>query len=333
MLVNKIFNSIIVVATFAAVAPAAAFEAGSPGAEVLTGIGIGGTTAAAPGPGIYTFDQVSTYQAKLVGPGAPNVGGQPTVVNVNTAAVGILWAPGWIFFGATYDAVLVQPAAAADVGSPVNSMKSGIHNTIVIPSELSWKFGDSGFFFKTNLAIGVPDGSMYGPTGLGNVGNPWWTFRPGAVFSYLKDGWNFTGAAYAEFNTRNTLTNYRSGTVVEVDLRATKAIGKFTLGPIGYYVGQVSDDSSSAFYNYAINLNRYNTWAAGGLIGYDFGPAQLNVWAVKELSVTASGGSPFFGGPDRAAFTQGSIKAFASLSYRLWAPEAQEPPSKPLFHK
>ena len=72
-----------------------------------------------------------------VGPGAPSVGGAPTAINVNTAGVGLLWVPGWNFLGATYDAVLVQPIANADTGVPVNTMKRGVHNTFVVPAELS----------------------------------------------------------------------------------------------------------------------------------------------------------------------------------------------------
>jgi hypothetical protein len=312
--------------------PAGAYEIGYPGAQVFTGIGLGNTTAAAPPPGIYMFDQVATYQAKIVGPGAPNVGGQATTVNVNSGAVGFLWAPGWTFLGATYDAVLVQPFANADVGSPANSFKKGMHNTFIIPVELSWKFGDSGLFFKTGLGVGVPDGSIMGANGLGSIGNPWWTFRPEALLSYLKDGWGLTAGVFAEFNTRNTITNYRTGTILEVDLKATKTINRFTFGPVGYYLGQISDDSSSAFYNYATNLNRYNVWAAGGLIGYDFGPAQLNFWAVDEFRVNASGGSPFAGGPDRASQGQG-FRAFLNVSYRIWGPDSQDNSTKPLVRK
>jgi hypothetical protein len=38
---------------------------------------------------------------------------------------------------------------------------------------------------------------------------------------------------------------------------------------VAYYVGQVSDDTSSAFYQGAINVNRYNIWAAGAELGYN----------------------------------------------------------------
>jgi hypothetical protein len=89
--------------------------------------------------------------------------------------------------------------------------------------------------------------------------------------------------------------------------------------PVGYYVGQVGDDKSSAFYRDAININRYNVWAAGALVGYDFGPVALNVWAVDEISAQASGGTPI-GGTDSASIKKG-VSVFGSLSYRIWAPD------------
>jgi hypothetical protein len=93
---------------------------------------------------------------------------------------------------------------------------------------------------------------------------------------------------------------------------------------VGYYVGQVGNDTSSAFYNYAINANRFNLWAVGGLVGYNFGPAQLNVWGVDEFSADASGGTPV-AGIAKGAIAQG-FKLYASVSYKLWAPEL-----KPVF--
>ena len=55
-----------------------------------------------------------------------------------------------------------------------------------VPVELSWKLGTSGFVVKTGLGIYTPDGTIQGPFGLNNVGNPWWTFVPELIVSYLK---------------------------------------------------------------------------------------------------------------------------------------------------
>jgi hypothetical protein len=218
-----------------------------------------------------------------------------------------------------------------DVGAPVNVQQAGMHNTFIAPIELSWKLGDSGFFAKAGLGMYVPTGSVSGPNGLGNVGNPWWTFQPNVSFSYFKDGWNLTANLFQEINTASTVTGYRSGDVLHAEFTATKTIGNWTFGPVGYYVGQVSNDRSSSFYGGAINVNKYDVWAAGALVGYNFGPAALNVWAFNEFSATASGGTPI-GGIDSAAITKG-FSVFASLSYRLWAPDAPATPTMPQFHK
>jgi hypothetical protein len=310
---------------------ASAYEFGSPGWATKPGITIG-PGASAPPPGIYMFDQVFTYQANIVGPGAPNVGGSATQVHAAVEASGIVFVPGWSFLGATYDAVIVQPFIMADVGAPVNAQQRGLHNTFIVPVELSWKLGESGFFVKAGLGLYAPDGSITGPAGLTSVGNPWWTFQPQLAISYLKDGWNLTANLYEELNTKNTITQYQSGDVFHADFTATKTIDKWTFGPVAYYVGQVSNDTSSAFYGGAINVNRYNIWAAGALVAYNFGPATLTVWALDEVSSHASGGTPQ-AGIDSASITKG-FTAFASLSYRLWAPDEPAAPTKrPAFYK
>jgi hypothetical protein len=298
----------------------------------MAGISIGNTTASAPGPGVYMFDQAFTYQGKLIGPGAPNVGGNATPVSVTSAAVGFLWVPGWEFLGAKYDAVVVQPATLADFGNPLNLMKAGVKNTYFVPAELSWKLGDSGFYVKAGLGIHAPDGAISGANGLGNIGNPWWTFQPQLIVSYLKDGWNLTALVSQEMNTKNTITDYRTGNILHAEATVAKTVGKWTLGPVAYYVGQVSDDTSSAFYHGAINTNRYNIWAAGGLVGYDFGGAVFKVWGFREFSADASGGTPVIPGIDHATQVQG-WKVFANLSYRIWAPDAPVQQTRPQFYK
>jgi hypothetical protein len=333
MLLKKALLTVAGMSARTAWTTAQAYEIGFPGYAQKPGITLGGGSAGDPPPGLYMFNQVFTYQAQIVGPGAPNFGGAATQVHAAVEASGLLWVPGWTFLGATYDAVIVQPWVMADIGQPLNLQQAGMHNTYIVTAELSWKLGDSGFFIKTGLGIYVPDGSISGPTGLNSVGNPWWTFQPEFVVSYLKDGWNLTANFFEEFNTSNTVTGYTSGDVLHAEFTATKTVGKWTFGPIAYYAGQVSNDiASSTFYGGTINTNRYNVWAAGALVGYEFGPAALNVWATQEFSTSASGGTMIPGG-DSASITRG-YSIFASLSYRLWAPdEPAQQPKKSMFYK
>src|ERR1700744_1390473 len=152
-----------------------------------------GSSAGVPPPGIYMFNQVFTYQANIAGPITSTTGiGTHNSFQAAVDAQGFLFVPGWTFLGATYDAVIVQPFGMVSVGQPIAlnanqvDMFAGVHNTYFVPVELSWKLGTSGFAVKTGLGIYAPDGTITGPTGLGNQGNPWWTFQPELILSYLK---------------------------------------------------------------------------------------------------------------------------------------------------
>jgi hypothetical protein len=327
MILNKASIAAAALMLTATWTTADAYEAGWVQWEQKPGITLGGGTAGAPSAGLYMFQQFSTYQAKITGPSAPNIGGSATQVHIAVESTGFLIAPGWTFLGATYNAVIVQPVMMASVGAPANFAPAGMHNTYIVPVELSWKLADTGFFVKTGLGIYVPDGSISGANGLGNLGNPWWTFQPEFVVSYLKDGWNFTANIYGDFFTHNTITGYRNGDFLDAEFTATKTIGKWTVGPVAYYAGQVTNDTSSAFYHGAINVNRYNIWAVGAKVGYDFGPVAVNVWALDEISNNAAGSTPLTG-----TITKG-YSVFASMSFRIWAPDEPVAPKSPLIHK
>jgi len=328
----RLNSALAAVATIAAIAsaPAYAYEPGGAPAQAKAGV-LFGASAGVPPPGIYMFNQVFTYQSNLVGPFIKVIGKN---VGVQTASdvQGFLFVPGWTFLGATYDAVIALPFGLVNVGSPIPSQFSGVHNTFFAPVELSWKLGDSGFQIKTGLGIFAPDGTITGVGGLGNFGSPFWTFQPEVIVSYLKDGWNLSAAFYEEFNTANSITGYRTGDILHADFTATKRIGKWTIGPVAYYVGQVSNDTSSTFYHNALGTQRYDAWAVGALVGYDFGPAALSVWATQEVAAHASGATVIGGVVDPSTTSKG-FTVFATLSYRVWAPEETPAPRKPMIYK
>jgi len=320
-----------------AFSPANAYEAGYPGWATKPGALIG-SSAGVPPPGIYMFNQVFTYQTNLVGP-LTNAIGTHNGVSAAVDAQGFVFVPGWTFLGATYDAVFVQPFVMFGIAGPLNlspafpSVAAGMHNSYIVPVELSWKLGTSGFVVKTGLGIYTPDGTIQGPFGLNNVCNPWWTFVPELIVSYLKDGWNLSAALQGEFNTKNTVDGYTTGDIFRADFTATKTIGKWTFGPVAYYAGQVSNDSCPILTCRVVggtagNAQRFNLFAVGGLVEYNFGPASLSVWAAQEVIGNAKN-SAVPAAADVSTITQGAT-VFATLSYRLWAPEA---PPAPMIHK
>jgi hypothetical protein len=333
---NKVLLAAAGIAAFA-FSPAYAYEgagdATKPGSFI-------GASAGVPPPGIYMFNQVFTYQANLTGPGTVNAlgngPGQHTGVQAAVDVQGFLFLPGWTFLGGTYDALVVQPFVMSSVGNPVNAQQAGAFNTFIVPVELSWKLGASGFAIKTGLGIYLNDGTVTGANGLGNVANPYTTFQPELILSYLNDGWNLSAAFYQEFNTANTHTHYTTGDIFHADFTATKTIGKWTFGPVAHYVAQVTNDSCPASCiatgaSTAAHAQSYSAWGVGALVGYDFGPAALSVWATREVSAKASNAAVVAaGGADPSLLTQGTT-VFATLSYRLWAPE--EPAKPAMFRK
>jgi hypothetical protein len=343
---NMNYKALLAATGIAAVAfsPAYATEGGDlatkPGAFI-------GSSAGVPPPGIYSFEQVFTYNPNIIGPGsapAAATGVHSTGVQFNVAVQGFLFVPGWTFLGATYDAVIVQPFVDANAGMPLGggSQQGGAFNTYIVPVELSWKLWNSGFAVKTGVGIYLDDGTqtnkLAGGSGLGGPANPYWTFQPELILSYIKDGWNISAAIYEEFNTANDISHYQTGDIFHTDFTLTKTIGKWTFGPVAYYVAQVTDDKCNSacvnfFGNPAANPTlshsaRFSEWAAGALLGYDFGPASVSIWATEEFNAKASNAAA--GAADPSIWFQGTT-VFATLSYRLWAPEAPAQPA--MFHK
>jgi hypothetical protein len=334
------FRALLAAAGVAAFAfsPANAFEAGpamtKPGSFI-------GSSSGVPGPGIYMFNQIFTYQGNFVGPNAPSSFGR----NVYVDAQGFVFVPGWTFLGASYDAVIVQPFVAVAISGlgPLNEGGvniSGMFNTYIVPFELAWnKLGGTGFGVKTGLALYVPTGTIGGAAGLNNVGSPWVTFQPELILSYLGGGWNMTAAIYDEIYTANSRTNYTTGNIFHVDFNALYTIGKWTFGPVGYYAAQISDDKCpvgicTAFYGVDALLThtqRYQQFALGGLIGYDFGPANASVWVTQDILAKASNSAAVAAGLADQSLVPRGTTYFFTLGYALWTPPA--PPAAPMYHK
>jgi len=300
----------------AGIGQASAYEPGGPSWAQKPGATLG-AAAEAPPPGLYMIDQAFTYQSTLVGiPGTP-------AVHANVGVTGFLFAPGWTFLGGTYTAVAVQPFVDLGVGNlgtgaAGSGVVAGIHNTFISPIQLTWKLGDFGV--TADLGIYVPDGSISGATGIGNVGSPFWTFQPELRVGYYKDGWAFTANSYIEINTKNTISGYTTGDIFHEELTFTKTFGKWTVGPVAYYVAQVTNDSNPLGAYGGLLGNKFNIWAVGGLLAYNFGPASLSVWVADEVSANTSGGT--LATPN---ITKGWT-AFATLSYQVWSPAAPAAP-------
>ncbi len=305
----------------------------------LNGATIGLPLGALPPPGLYT-GLATAYLGMLSGSGtsgastgnqcAPGVAaGSCRVLPAIAQAVPLLWVPGWSFFGANYSASVVEAfyvftacgAGAGNAGggcggaAPIAGGGFVYTNTFFQPINLSWNLG-GGWFVATAF-------SFTAPTGTRQTGTPnpdYWTFEPSISFSYLGNNWVASANFFYDINTKSqnvccaATGSITSGNALYGDLTAVYKIGKWSIGPVGYFETQTTADTGGCTPAPGVNLcGRYQTAAAGGLIGYDFGPVDLQVWVTDS-----------FVGRDTPQGS-GGLNVWSRIGFKIWGPEAPKP--------
>jgi hypothetical protein len=251
-------------------------------------------------------------------------------------AVPLLWVPGWNFLGATYSASVVQAfywftTCGANAngscagGAPFTSGGIVYTNTFIQPIALSWNLG-GGWFISGAFSFDPPDGSRNG--GQFTPNPDYWTFEPSVAFSYLGNNWVASANFFYDINTRSqsnccSRLPITSGNALFGDFTAVYKFGKWSIGPVGYFETQTTNDTGPCNGLPAtpgVNLcGRYQTAAAGGLIGYDFGPVDLQVWVTDS----------FVG--QNTPQGVGGLNVWSRIGFKIWGPEA--PPARPLVSK
>jgi hypothetical protein len=321
-----------------------AIESGS--FQYLPGASIGIPAGAAPPPGLYTgletnYGPVGGMYGNYGGTGSG--GPQGTQLGAFVDIVPVVWSTGWNVLGASYSVAVIQPFVTAVVGnagggtnactavpalgglSP-NSLcawQEMFINTIFQPVNLSWNLG-GGWFASAAFSFQAPEGSRYP-----GVANPdYWAYIPGAAISYLSSSWtlsaNFAYLVYGP--SAGVATNlggtafgngYVSGQEITGDFTALYKLGKWSFGPVGYFIAQTTNDSaggagcgSAILVATGSGCGKQQAVAAGGLIGYDFGPVDVQVWVTDT-----------FANQDDAY----GWGIWSRVGFRLWAPEAPKP--------
>jgi len=308
----------------------------------LAGATIGLPLGAAPPPGLYTG--LETFYLGVFnggGNGGRSTGNWCIPAGHNCAnlpavgqAVPLLWVPGWNWWGATYSATAGQgfyvfTTCGVDNGScvgaaPITTGGSMYTNTFWQPISLSWKLG-GGWFVSTNFAFTSPNGTRQ----AGTPNPDYWTFEPQVNFSYLGNNWVASANFFYDINTKSqgvccsqqgTIT---SGNYIYGDLTAIYKLGKWSIGPVGYFEFQTTADTGSGCsvpnpVNGGAMCGRVQKAAAGALVGYDFGPVDLQVWVTDS----------FLGRDSPVA--DGSFDVWMRLGFKIWG---FEQPVAPLVSK
>ncbi|MGE5476371.1 MAG: transporter [Bacteroidales bacterium] len=202
----------------------------------------------------------------------------------------LLWTPGWTVLGADYAMGVAQPITKVDThGGGMGEDEWGLFSTILMPAKLSWHL-PSDFHVLAGLSVYVPDGTAQKTVisyengtykGVPNSIN-YWSLEPTLGVSWLHDGWNVSASFNYDVNFKNSESGYTTGDVLVGDYTVTKTIGAWTVGVGGYSVNQLEDDKSdSARIQANINAkdgNRETKYAAGPILGYDFGPLAVTAY-------------------------------------------------------
>ena len=128
-------------------------------------------------------------------------------------------------------------------------------NTFFQPIALSWKLG-GGWFISAGFAFTAPTGTH---TTKARRTQSYWTFEPSLAFSYLGNNWVASANFFYDINTRSTgaccvgglvgaagLQQITSGNALYGDLTAVYKIGKWSVGPVGYFEVQTTADTGPA---------------------------------------------------------------------------------------
>ena len=226
----------------------------------LNGATIGLPLGAAPPPGLYTgletayLGMVGDNSGHSVGNQCARVsGGGCAALPALAQAVPLLWVPGWHFLGGTYSASVVQAfyvfTACNQPGSGGNCNGSGpigfggfvYTNTFWNPIALSWNLG-GGWFMSAGFNFTSPNGTH--TTGTPNP--DYWTFEPSLAFSYLGNNWVASANFFYDINTKSegvccaANSSITSGNALYGDFTAVYKIGKWSIGPVGYFEVQTT---------------------------------------------------------------------------------------------
>ena len=220
-------------------------------AGITTGIALG-----APLPeGVYDIS-IASY------------GGQKSTTSVDARnlayalPVWLIWSTPWQIAGGRI--MLDTTTAVADVWSPGYAGADSFLNTLV-EGAVAWNLGN-GWNASVRAGVWLPSTQALPML----LGRDYAAFQGGGSLSYLANGWNLTATGLYGAG-RNSYNAYmqKQADWFNLDLTATKKLGKMEIGAIAYGSWDLNSDANSAM---AVCWPcKQSQFAVGGLVGYDFG--------------------------------------------------------------
>lgn len=199
--------------------------------------------------------------------GCRNTSPEDTCVGVDIPV--LAWATPVFLLGGRLQLLGAMPLI--EVGVEGTDYTSGFYNPF-LAAQLAWDLGNGfGVSYMAGFYVGVNTSVAFDST----------SFNQRFAISYTADGWNLTANAIWGIQFEG-VTSTINPNFLNVDLTATKKIGKFEIGPVAYY----STDLNNPLPLY----RKQSQFAVGGLIGYDFGPVIAQAYLTTDVYEENYGG-------------------------------------------
>jgi hypothetical protein len=195
----------------------------------------------------------------------------------------VAWSTPVTLLGARLQFLVATPALFVGVEHTTSTF--GMYNPLV-SGQLAWDLGNGwGFSYLFGAYLDVSSDVAWSSTSINQR----------FALSYTNDGWNLTanviwGIQLDSVTDRPQLSPCPSPFLlrgcnpdfINVDLTATKKIGKWEFGPVAYG----STDLNKPIFAY----QKQSQIAIGALVGYDFGPLTLQGYITTEVVENNYGG-------------------------------------------
>jgi hypothetical protein len=190
-----------------------------------------------------------------------------------------LWSTPFNPLGGRFDLAATVPELfvgfPSSAGYPGPSSVRGLYNSLFAAL---WAF-DLGNGLNVSLLSGFYIPENPGKTGASVYA---WVAREGFNVAYAADGWKAAANLSYQFQGKDYLTGLPSANNNFVyDLTLTKTIDKIEFGPVGF--GSMDTDQQA-------NNHPAARFALGGLIGYDFGSVDVQLYATRDVARRNLGG-------------------------------------------
>jgi hypothetical protein len=193
------------------------------------------------------------------------------------------WSTPWTFLGARFQA-LAEVAFNSHI-IPGQNYASGQYNPL-LAGQLAWDLGNGwgfsytfGGYFEVYQPLAWSSPSINQRFALSYTGDGW-NLTANVIYGIQLDsvtGRPQTSACPAPFAQNGCNPDF-----LNVDLTATKKFDKWELGPVAFG----SADLNGPIAGYA----KQSQFAAGGLVGYDFGRVRLQAYLTRDVYERNYGG-------------------------------------------